>query len=407
MKMSAILFFPLLFSLFSFGQQTIKGKVVAAANGAPVAGCSVFINNTTTGTASDKNGYFELNGISPGNHELVVSSIGYETSVYSFSSAQLPLQLKVELQVKIKELDNVVVEPSVEEGWDKWGKTFTDNFIGTTPNAAHCKIKNQKAIHFRYYKKSNRVIAYSDEPLIFENKALGYRISYQLEEFEVNFKTRVSTYYGYPFFEDMETDRKSKASRWQRNRNKTYYGSMMHFIRSLFIDSLPQQGFEVRRMFRKPNDEKERVKKIYRRENVVSSQANGITVNTKNKEDLPVDSIEYYERILRQPDYKEIYAKDLLTADSLIIGTEGPNKILYFTDYIYITYKNEIEDRDYLVAQRENRQPTWQRSYLTMPDPRPVEIDINGNYPPQDILAWGYWSWSEKMADFLPLNYEP
>jgi hypothetical protein len=42
-----------------------------------------------------------------------------------------------------------------------------------------------------------------------------------------------------------------------------------------------------------------------------------------------------------------------------------------------------------------------------MPDPRQIEIDINGSYPPQDILAWGYWSWSEKMADFLPSDYEP
>ncbi|TMI71058.1 MAG: carboxypeptidase-like regulatory domain-containing protein [Bacteroidetes bacterium] len=389
MKIPAIFIFFLFFSFFAFAQRTIKGKVVASANGAPVAGCSVFINNTSKGTASDKNGNFELNDISPGKHELVVSSIGYETSVYPFNSVQLPLQLKIELQVKVKELGNVIVEPSVEEGWDKWGKTFTDNFIGTTPNASHCKIKNQKAIHFRYYKKSNRVIAYSDEPLIFENKALGYRISYQLEEFEVNFKTRVSMYYGYPYFEDMETGRKSRVSRWQRNRDKAYYGSMMHFMRSLYIDSMAQQGFEVRRMFRTPNEEKERVKKIHR------------------TEDLPADSIAYYERILGQPDYKERYAKDLLTGDSLIIGTEGPFKILFFTDYIYVTYKNEIEDRDYLVAQRENRQPTWQRSYLTMPDPRQVEIDINGSYPPQDILAWGYWSWSEKMADFLPLDYEP
>jgi hypothetical protein len=389
MKKPAIFIFFIFFSFFAFAQQSIKGKIIASANGSPVAGCSVFINNTSKGTASDKNGYFELNDISPGKHELVVSSIGYETSVYPFNSAQLPLQLKIELEVKVKELGNVVVEPSVEEGWDKWGKTFTDNFIGTTPNASHCKIKNQKAIHFRYYKKSNRVIAYSDEPLIFENKALGYRISYQLEEFEVNFKTRVSMYYGYPFFEDMETGRKSRASRWQHNRDKAYYGSMMHFMRSVYIDSMAEQGFEVRRMFRTPNEEKERVKKIHR------------------AGDLPADSIAYYERILGQPDYKERYAKDLLSEDSLIIGTQGPFKILFFTDYIYVTYKNEIEDRDYLVAQRENRQPTWQRSYLTMPDPKRVEIDINGNYPPQDILAWGYWSWSEKMADFLPLDYEP
>jgi hypothetical protein len=232
----------------AFSQPALKGRVVAVNTGAPVPGCSVFINNTSKGTTTDQNGYFELNDLPRGGHELIVSSIGFETSVCSFTDDQLPLQLKIVLQVKVKELQNVTVEPFEEGGWARWGQLFMDNFVGNTSNATRCSIRNKEAIKFRYYKKSNRVTAHTDEPLIFENRALGYRISYKLEEFEVNFNTGVTVFFGYPFFEDLDSKRKGKQSKWKQNRNKAFYGSMMHFMRSLYRDSLAQQGFEVRRM---------------------------------------------------------------------------------------------------------------------------------------------------------------
>src|SRR5215510_3614474 len=124
--MPAVLFF-LFFVNAGFSQQTIKGRVIAAGSGQPLPGSSVFITNTSKGTTADKNGYFELNDVPAGKHELIISGIGYETNVYSFSSEQLPLQLRVEMEIKVQELNNVTVEPFLEEGWDKWGQTFLDN----------------------------------------------------------------------------------------------------------------------------------------------------------------------------------------------------------------------------------------------------------------------------------------
>ena len=404
----AILFFLAFPASLAFCQSTIKGRVVVSITGSPVPGCSVFINNTSKGTVADKDGLFELNNIPPGKHELIASSIGFETSVYAFNAEQLPLRLRIGMDVKVKVLSNVVVEPSEEGGWDRWGKLFNDYFIGNTPNAAFCKIKNEKAIRFRYFRKSNRLVAYADEPILLENRALGYRISYQLAEFEINFKTRVALFYGYPLFEDMDPERKGRVDRWQRNRDKAFYGSMMHFMRSLYADSLLQRGFEVRRVTRIANREKERVKKLYQAARIVvpNSRANGVNASPAPQRISP-DSMNYYERIMRQEDYKENYAKDLLTADSLIIREEGAYKILFFTDYLYITYKNELEERDYVASAGENRRPGFQRSYINLISETPVIIDINGNYPPQDILASAYWGWSEKMADFLPLDYNP
>jgi hypothetical protein len=403
--MPAILF--LLFSSTVFSQPVIKGTVIASATGLPVAGSSVFINNTSRGTTADRNGYFELGNIPAGKYELIISSVGYETSAYSFNSEQLPLKLRIELQLKVKELQNVTVEPSVEEGWDKWGKLFTDNFIGQAPNAGHCKIKNEQAIRFRYFKKSNRVIAFSDEPIIIENKTLGYRIKYQLEEFEVNFKTRASFFAGYPLFEDLDNDRKEPRQRWKKNRDKAYYGSLMHFMHSLYNDSLQQQGFEVRRMVKITDAERERVKKIYERTRVITTNgASGVPSGSLRP--VSPDSMAYYEQVMSRKDINEIYGKNLLTADSLVIKTDGAYKFIFFTDYLYVTYKNEFEDAEYLTYHGERRSRTYQRSYITLPNLNPILIDVNGNYtPPQEVLSMAYWGWSEKMADCLPIDYKP
>lgn len=324
-KIPAILL-SLLTCFVVFAQRTIKGRVVNASNGEPIPGSSVFINNSSKGLVSDRLGQFELNDIPAGKHDLITSSIGYETSVFSFSAEQLPLQVKIEMQIKVRELENVTLEPSVEEGWDKWGKMFTDYFVGNIPNAASCKIKNHKAIRFRYYKKSNRIIAYADEPIVLENKALGYNIKYQLEDFEVDFKSGAMMFAGYPFFEEMDKNKK----KWLKNREKAYYGSMLHFMRGLYQNNLADNGFEVRRMTRVPNQEKERVKKFYLPIKInagVKVSGNKVTVNQPDS--LNKDSVEYYEKILRQKDYTEVYGTSLLMADSLVIQTDGNYKVIF------------------------------------------------------------------------------
>jgi len=234
---------------------------------------------------------------------------------------------------------------------------------------------------------------------------LGYKISYQLEDFEVNFKSGAMYFAGYPYFEEMGKNKK----KWERNREKAYQGSMMHFMRSLYQNNLADEGFEVRRMVRIPNTEKERVKKIYsiaRNNNVVKVNGNAVSVNRSDS--LDKDSINYYDRVLQQKDYKEIYGTELLTADSVIVKLEGNYKVVFFADYLYITFKKETEDKEYLFYQRERRSPTFQQSYIWLTNLNPVVIDANGSYyPPQEIFSMAYWGWEEKMANMLPLDYQP
>ena len=409
MKKWLVALFTLFFTIAAAGQMSIKGVVVNDATGLPIVGSSVFISNSSKGTVSNNSGQFELNNIPPGKYDLVISCIGYETNVLSFNDAQLPLRLKVELTLKAKELENVVVEPSVEEGWDKWGKMFMENFIGSTQNALQCNIKNTNKIRFRYYKKSNRVIAYCNEPVLIENKALGYTLKYQLENFEVNYKDRTTFYLGYPLFEDMTKDSKQIKGRWAKNRQEAFKGSVTHFMQALYSNKLAAEDFEVRRMVRGPNLEKERVKAIYKATVISNGETNGNGVSiiiSGKAPDTGGDSSAYYQRIMRQPDQLDVYGSTIVTADSIIVANEGRYKGLHFNDYLYITYKGEKEEEAYLRTQMEKRSATFQRSLVILINGELITLDEAGSYfNPQDFLTSGYWGWSEKMANLLPTDY--
>ncbi len=387
------IFFLLLFIgvIPGMAQSKIIGTVVDGVTGEPLQGASVFINSSSIGTMTDKGGHFELPNLPPGKQEVVCSSIGYETNAYAYSPEQLPLKLRIQMEKKVRELKTVVVEPSVLEGWNKWGWLFTDEFIGTVPNAKRCKIKNRKAIKFRYFPNSDRLVAWCDEPIILENEALGYTIRYQLEDFELNFRTHTTEFAGYPFFIDHNKDKDVSGHKgvWIYNRDQAYYGSMMHFMRSLYHNTLTSEGFAVRRMTRKPNVEKERVKQL-----------------------LPAvagrDSSDYYERIMNEPNDIDTYSPFSMEGDSLLIGEEGPLKILWFTDYIYVTYSKAMEDPLYYHDRNLEGKPSIQGSHITLVSGNPVTVDANGGYsPPNEVFSMSYWGWSEKMSNLVPLDFEP
>ena len=189
-----IFFISIFFSSTIHAQQQVRGKVTDSNSGSPLSGCSIFISGSSVGTVSGADGSFTLSGIPRGKHELVVSYIGYQTFTRVIQDGQLPLVLNISLQVKARDLELVVAEPYSEDNWDQWGQVFMDNFLGTMPQADRCRILNSKSIRFRYYKKSKRLKAFADEPVLMENDLLGYRISFQLEEFELNFSQGTTFY---------------------------------------------------------------------------------------------------------------------------------------------------------------------------------------------------------------------
>ncbi len=395
-------------SLFTASGQlknTISGKVLQDRTGAAIPNASVFITNSSKGTMSDSSGAFELPDVPAGTYDLVVSSIGYTTRVYTYKAEQLPLKLEVRLRPKVEVLQDVVVEPDEKNGWEKWKFFFTQNFLGGNEAGRSCEIKNYKTLRFRYSKSRNTLHVLADDPLIIENKVLGYQVKYQLEDFRFNFQTHVLLFYGYSLF--TELNKNGPTPRQLKNREKAYNGSVAHFMRSLYRDSLQAEGFEVRRLVKRPNLEKQRVEAMYTAAVKKQRAAHPGYIEAPDMNTIgDKDSGSYYTGVLRQQSIIEEYGPGPLTADSLLLNRDSVSRKLFFNNYLSVIYTKAKEDQDYLDYNHENRRPGLPRSSALLPGGLSITIEPNGNYyEPQDFLTIGYWAWNEKVGILLPVDY--
>jgi outer membrane receptor for ferrienterochelin and colicins len=85
-------------SLFA-SDPLFKGRVVSTSNNSPLPGANVVVLNTTTGTVTNSDGFFELSG-NANSMEVSVSFVGFETdTVLLESSAFSEIRLKPEIRL--------------------------------------------------------------------------------------------------------------------------------------------------------------------------------------------------------------------------------------------------------------------------------------------------------------------
>jgi hypothetical protein len=334
----------------------VGGKIVDSATQQPLAGASVFAQNTTHGTISNADGYFVLR-LPNGGYDLIVSYTSYETKSLRISNTQ-PAgdSIIVSLTPANKSLEEVAVVASneVENGWERFGKFFFDNFIGTTPNASQCSIQNPQTLRFFYTKnkKRHRLKVTANEDLMVINDALGYIVRYQLDSFSYDYNSNISQYTGYPFFIERDTMQEVK-DQWIRNRARTYLGSRLHFMTSMFDSIVNEEGFIVEKLHNDPR----------------SSTGAAIT---------------------------NLYDSSLYMADS--------NSVEINWDGRYrVSYKNVLPDKKFL---QEFKLPTNTRMQVTLLDVSDgFIIEQNGYFYEQyDVVNTGYWAW-KKIAEALPYDY--
>lgn len=368
-------FFILLFSLFVLNVQAQKkliGKVVVSGTEVPIASASIFLSNTSVGAVSKEDGSFIIDPLPTGRYNLVVDILGYETYVKEINSNQISDYLVVQLTPKPTELQEVIVGNYDKNGWDKWGEFFMEMLIGKTPNALECKLLNKNAVKFRYNKKDNVLYAYADEPLKIVNNALGFDLEYKLLNFEYNYKSTIFYYQGYPLFKEKTPRNNRQQSRWLTNRNETFEGSLMHFMRSLYRNQLQKEGFELRKIVKNktPNT--------------------SITVNGQH----PLQEVDMLVDIP-------------LTGDSIAFAIDSTTAGLQFKDYLQVVYKRKEMPSAYIRANRNVQIGAPITARLFMPDSnKVVAVLANGSYFfGKDILTMDYWAWSEKLSNLLPLDY--
>ncbi len=216
--------------------QTVTGRITDAVTGKPLDKVSVYFDGTFQGTVSDSAGNFALNNTIKTKSPLVVSSMGYESQkISNYAEGALNIALKH----KVIELAEVTIGGD-EISREKAMKIFLKEFIGE--DSKDCVIDNQDEIYFRYNKKKDLLIADTEKPLIITNKLLGYKITYFLTSFS---RTPSQTKYkgNYFFTEDVVGLKPAKVKAIMKARDEAYYGSRMHFIRSLWGDQLQENNF--------------------------------------------------------------------------------------------------------------------------------------------------------------------
>jgi hypothetical protein len=180
------------------------------------------------------------------------------------------------------------------------------------------------------------------------------------------------------------TGGKGRQSAWTRNRLAAYRGSQMHFMRALYRNRLEEEGFEVRRLQKVRNYEKERVRSLFR---------NGAAA----------DSSRYYETVLSQPDEYDLISLEKLSGDSIAYAVDSVTAGLSFSDYLHIQYTRSGPPAKYY--RLHPGVGKGMISQITLQGPG-ITIYSNGSFlPPQHLLMLGYWSWSEKISTLLPLDY--
>ena len=115
LKKGIISAFILFVTLGAFAQNgIIKGTVKDKLTNEPIIGANILIVGTSSGTATDFDGNFELKELKPGMYGLEVSYIGYEDIKALEIEVQgiRPTILNFELAENFKQLDEVVVKAS-------------------------------------------------------------------------------------------------------------------------------------------------------------------------------------------------------------------------------------------------------------------------------------------------------
>jgi len=351
----------------------LMGTVLDAHTRLRIEGAHIFVAGTLKGTVSNFNGQFEFLKLNTGFCELVISHVAYESRVISveLTGKNKTRDLYIDIKPAFTALPEIKVSGINQANWRKYLRMFRDLFIGKTTNAYDCEIMNPEVLDFTYIEEEDKLTAQAYQPIIIENSALGYRITYVLRLFESS--NGIIHMIGSPIFEELIPANKKERMRWIKNRKASYYGSKMHFLRAMNKGKIKREGFVLHEV-----------------------------------SDVPA-----------------IKAANINKIDPNAILVKGENKLknrLKFIKYLLILYTKERPSQGYLRQQFElsNQQDLlpsfdytgWsddgygQVSYLKLNLP---EVTINSSGYIQESLAvttYGYWAW-ERVAEYLPLEYQP
>jgi hypothetical protein len=352
------------------GRATLTGTVVDSTTGEPLADVNVFIAGSMRGTATDEHGRFRLANIPLGAQQLYVSSVGYEAESRSLNLRESRVyRFAFALRPSVLEREGVVVEAERDEKWQRRYRRFTAAFLGETPNAEQTEIQNREVLRFDGGLGSLEAVAV--RPIVIENRALGYRIEYHLEDFKLT--PRRTQYDGEPLFEDLE-GRPAQEARWEAARREAFLGSFHHLMLAMIEDRVEEQGF-----------------KLYHRQGAPSGPPGNSSFGSPQLSGS------------RTPVQVEALMTDGDASGEHVLDFPGTAEVIYLGEKQSEAYSAWREQR---TGRRAGRLQRYQTSQFWL-ERGPATVDYKGEVVERyGVTVSGYFGF-ERLADQVPKEYRP
>lgn len=369
----------------------ITGKVTSADLQIPLAKASVFLSNATYGTSTANDGTFALRGLKPGQYELVVSYVGYDSYHKTLMVGPSPVNLNIEMHLKSIGLTEISV--SAHKFSKENYAMFLKYFLGTSDNAKKCRILNPKVIDLNYRRNDKILEGHSDDFIIIENRALGYRLKYLLNKFKFDGVESIISIGGQPLYEDLPGS-KAQLAKWKAKREDAYYGSSMHFYRSLIKNDLDNQGFVMYRLIRRFNPDRPPQAVIVNRIDHFEAVGN-------------YDSLRRWQQLYNMKKYDETLIEKPLPFTDVLRTTDSTGVFaITFPNNLYVVYKRKhdtvIDNQLYRALDMDDSMVSIVTLYKGY-----AFFDHNGIVMGGDnVLNEGAWA-RDKISELLPVNYEP
>lgn len=390
-------------------QKMISGKVFDETSKSNLVGASIYINNSAKGTVTDSKGEFKL--VVPSNIEieLVISYLSYHKKLLKIKIGEDFVDKGIALNRKEAVLNQVNIQGKIDpKTRKKWLEIFREGFIGKFDHGGNaCIIKNPDVIEFDYNATKNELQAYAEAPIIVENTKTKYLISIDLSMFKCNINDKVVQFNYTASFKDLG---KPNDLNVHLRRNEYYYSSQMHFLRSLYRNTLSEEGFGVYRLRWQPNEEKQRVAFMIRRQLLYQNDSEKVDLETLF---ASKDTVLYYQKVLQQDDYLDgkLEPIDL----SKFVSRSQQDSLLQFkpqdTLLIYhIRTTEQIKNRSlpefHQTALNQNKiVPHIYKSVMFSYDDRPVAVNSNGKFYKGQLFVEG--DMSRKISGLIPDDYQP
>jgi len=385
----------------AFAQQDIVGKVLTQESSKPISFASIYINNTSIGTSSNEQGSFVIKNLKNKINELVITAVGYETVSLQI---QLPLEkdLIITMKPKAIEIEEIVVLGYVKDGWQKWGVFFTESILGLGYHAEKTRIENPEVVQFRYDKNAKLLTAICSAPLKIKNDELGYLLTYDLTDFQMDFKENRLYFEGFAFFEDIGNNK----SKFKKARKETYDISLMKFIRSTYQQRWEEDGYIVRKLVKKDNLVRLEALSTYKKltDIVQKEYRNNWKLFYLSQKEYTEAQVSALQHQMRQPE-KISYLMGIISTQDIIISEDVTQqwKEIRFDDFLYLIYPSEFQKS----KNKMLKAAASQVSEIELLSGRNLIIDASGNFfPANQVVFNGYMVNYSKLAFLLPLDYQ-